>query len=221
MGLMTLLEFQTDLKDASGRASIDTSRLNRVINNAQIEFGYAFQFPELQGTSTIDAIQGINNYDLPANFRAMGESGVRISTPQERFGGLIAPESRTEFLRGNRYPMVDAQGAVGMYHMYAKKIWLRPTPDGIGTTIEYDYWKKITPLAVATDRTVFEDDWDDVLFRAALYRIHMVYGEHDRMINVFNMYLGLLRSRVMAEDLQEFPEGGISYIQSQFDNLRR
>jgi hypothetical protein len=220
MGLMTLQDFQNDLKDASGRSSIESGRLNRIINNAMIEFGYAFKFPELQGLAQVTLIQGRNDYGMPTNYRAMGDAGVRIDTPQTNFGGILMPETRTEYLRNARYPSTETQGVVGFYHIYSKKFWLRPVPNGAGT-FSFDYWKKITRLALPGDTSPFEDDWDDVIFRGSLYRIHMVYGEHDRMINVYNMYLGMVRSRVMAEDLEEFPEGGISYIQNQFDSIRR
>ena len=221
MGTMTLLDLRNDLKDASGRATIDPNRLDRMINNAMFEFAYAFQFPELEAFTTINLVQATDNYAMPADFRSMNEAGVRITSPQERFGGILAAESRTEYLRRGRYPITSNQNAVGAYHMYGNKIYVRPVPDGTVTVIGLDYWKRVPKLANATDITIFEDDWDDVLFRGALYRIHMVYGEHDRMINIFNMYLGLLRSRLMDSDLQEFPEGGISAIQSSFDNLRR
>ena len=221
MGVMTLSDFQNDLKDASGRANIDVGRLNRAINNAMFEFAYAFEFPELQKNGLIDTVQGQNAYDLPTDFRALGEAGVRIDAPEDRFGGILEPETRTNFLRNFRYPSSATQGVVGYYHMYGRQLWMRPTPDGVASTIGFDYWAKVPKLTNPTDVTVFMDDWDEVLYRGALYRIHMAYGEHDRMINIFNLYIGLIRSRVMEQDLQEFPEGGISYIQNQFDNLRR
>lgn len=221
MGIMTLLQFQDDLKDASGRPNIDAGRLNRIINNAQYEFAYAFKFHELENTGSILTVQGTNNYVLPSGFRMMTDNGVSITSPQERYGGILELETRTNFLRSRSYPDTSSQGAVGYYHLFGKKIWVRPTPDGTNSTIDFDYWGEAPALVANGDVTVFNPEWDDVLFRGALLRIHMVYGEHDRMVNIYNMYLGLLRSRVLAEDLEEFPEGGISYVQSQYDQLIR
>lgn len=221
MGLMTLTDYQNDLKDALGRPTVDSTRLTRWINNALIEVAYAFEFPEMQKLGTITTSPGSVAYDMPADFRALQDTGVRINFPSNRVAGILAAESRTEYLRNYRYDQISNRGVVGYYHMFQKKMWLRPIPDSTSTTVEFDYWKRVTPLVNPLDVSPLEDDWDEIVFRGALYRGHLAYGEHDRLLNVFNLFLSDIRSRVMAEDLQEFPEGGISAIQHSFDNLRR
>jgi hypothetical protein len=54
-----------------------------------------------------------------------------------------------------------------------------------------------------------------------LYRAYRDYGEFDRYKNVRNDFIGLIRSRVAEEDLEEFPEGGISIEQSPYDVVIR
>lgn len=221
MGQLTMTRMIAQLTQASGNRVLDPTTVIEWINSAQNEFAYAFQFPELQRVASIPTVAGTVNYTMPADFRAMGEDGVRIITPQNRFGGILTKETRTNYLRSDRFPQTSSQGIARAYHMYQKKMWLRPAPDATVTSIEFDYWAKPTPFASGTDISVFDDDWDDVIIRGAMYRMHLAYGEHDRMINVYNLFLGLIRSRVMAYDLEEFPEGGISMIQSQYDNLIR
>lgn len=217
MGIMTLAQFQDDLAQALGR-TLDATRTIRWINNCMYEFGYAFKFPELAKVGTIPTVAGTRSYSMPSDFRALGEDGVRLISPQDRFGGILKAETRTNYLRGDRWPETSAYGQTRWYHMFQKKIWIRPGPDSTVESIEFDYWSRITPMSGANDVSIFNEEWDDVIFRGALLRGHLAYGEHDRLINVYNLYLSLVRSRVMAEDLQEFPEGGISLIESAYAN---
>lgn len=220
MGVMTLADFQSDLAEALGGRTLDATRSARWVNNAYREVAYAFKFPELNKTATFNTVDGTESYTLAtiaADFRAMDEEGLRITAPQTRFLGALVPETRINYRRASRFPQTATRGQPRWWHRFSGKIYLRPIPDSTVMTMEFDYWAKVTALAAAGDTTVLTDDWDDVIFRAALYRGQMSYGEHDRMINTFNMFLGLLRSRVMAEDLEEFPDGGISAIQSSYD----
>jgi hypothetical protein len=219
MGIMTLQNFRDDLQDALTR-SPDPARLDRWINNSILEVAYAFQFPELEAVGTFDTVAGQVAYNMPADFRMMHENGVRRTAPQAYVGGIIEAESRTQYLRNYTYDIIANRGIVAYYHMYQKKMWLRPRAQDV-YTVEFDYWKKLTPLLNPTDLSPLEDDWDEIVFRGALYRGHLQYGEHDRVLNVFNLFLSDIRSRVMAADLQEFPEGGISMIQASFENQRR
>jgi hypothetical protein len=190
--------------------------LLRWINNGMREFGYAIKFHELEKVGSIPTVNGTVNYGMPADFRVFNEA-PRIGSPQTRFWGILTPETRLNFLRSSRFPQTSSYGRPTFYHLYSNQLWLRATPDATVMTVDFDYWAKITPLAAPTDVSQFSDDWDDAIFRAALYRGYIGHGEHDRAINAFNFFLGLVRSRIDQEELEEFPEGGISYIQSQFD----
>jgi hypothetical protein len=220
MGTMKLSEYQADLASALGR-TLDSDRTKRWIFNAMVEFGYAFKFPELITTGFIDTVDGTDNYVLPTDFRAFTDDGLWIGSPQDRTGGILEVETRTNYLRNYRFPVDSSRGRARAYHRFGNKIIIRPIPDSTVTRINFDYWKRITPLSGADDVSPFTDDWDDIIFRGALYRGHLSYGEHDRTINVFNLFLGAIRSRVMAEDLEEFPEGGISAIESRYAQLVR
>lgn len=221
MGTQKLSEFQSDIRSALGRPTADVTQINRWVFNSMVEFGYAFKFPELIATAYIDTVDGQDVYTLPTNFRAFTDNGLWVGSPEDRTGGILEVETRTNYLRYFRFPTTSSRGRVTNYHRFGNNIVLRPVPDTTVTRVYFDYWKRITPLADANDVSPFNDDWDDVIFRGALYRGHLNFGEHDRVINVFNLFLGLIRSRVMAEDLEEFPEGGISAIETRYAQLRR
>lgn len=221
MGSVTLAQWQTDIRNSLGRSSADLTEITSWINNALLELIGAFKFPEMEATGTIDTVAGQDSYDLPADFRAFDDNGVSILSPQSRFGGNLPVETRTEYRRERQYATTYTRGVPEAVHRFGQKMWVRPTPDATVTRIEFDYHKKLTKLAAPTDTSPLSDDWDECVFRGALYRGHLRYGEHDRVINVYNLFLALVRSRVQIEDLEEFPEGGISALQSPYDNLVR
>jgi hypothetical protein len=221
MGVKTLTEWQTDIRNSLGRSAADLNEIKGWVNDALLELIGAFKFPELQATGTIDTVAGTDSYALPADFRAFDDQGVSIISPQSRFGGILEVETRVEYKRERQFATTYTRGIPEAIHKYGGKMWIRPTPDATVTRIEFDYHKKLTKLANPSDVSPLQDEWDECIFRGALYRGHLRYGEHDRVINVYNLFLGLVRSRVQIEDLEEFPEGGISALQSRYDNLVR
>lgn len=221
MGVKTLGGWHSDIRKALGRPTLDVTDITDWVNNAMYEFGYAFKFPELQATGTLVTVAGQDAYALPSAVRALSDEGVVITAPSTRWSGPLQAETRTMYRRSLRYDTIGNRGTPKFYHTHQRKLFLRPRPDSTIMTIEYDYWKKITPLSVTSDVSPFGEDWDEVIFRGALLRGHLAFGEHDRLVNVYNLYLGSIRSRIMSEDLEEYPEGGISLIQSQYDSMVR
>jgi hypothetical protein len=215
-GSMTTLVYLDDIRTALGRPNEDANRVKRWINGALREIAYSFKFHAMEAVGSINTVNAQASYDLPADYRIMnGEP--RIVTPQTRFSGIMSAETRVNYLRSARYPATSAYGRPDAYHLYASKIWVRPTPDATVMAVEFDYWKKVTPLNGDNDVSPLDEAWDDAIFRGAMYRGYLGHGEQDRAINMFNFFVGLVRTQVAEEDLEEFPEGGISYIQSQFD----
>lgn len=221
MGVKQLSSYQNDLIFALGDPSLDAGMMAGWVNDALREIAYAFKFPELQAVGSVDTIQGTASYPVPNDFRSLADTGVHITSPQERVRGNMDAETRWQYNAASRYADSAYQGQPRYYHMFGKKIWFRPVPDGTVTTVAFDYWKSITPLSAPTDKSPLNDDWDEPIFRGALVRGYMILGQHDRMVNMVNMFLTLVRSRMLAQDLEEFPEGGISVIESQYANLIR
>lgn len=220
MGQMTLDDFRTELRDASGRPSVSNARLDRWIMQAMYEFGYAFKFHCLEGTGTQETVVGVDTYDLPNDLRVINENGVEIIAPSDCLGRLLS-ETRVQW-RLHRDTSSDTTNycTPTHYHNYNGKLIIRPKPDDT-YTLDFDYWKRITQLAEPDAVSPFEDDWDDVIFTGALYRVYRAFGEFERYKNVRNDFLALVRSRVLEEDLEEFPVGGLGPQRSKYDDVIR
>lgn len=210
MGEMTLQEFRDDVVSALSRGTQDTTRVDRWINQSLEEFAHAFKFPELEKTVTGVTAQGVNVVPLPADFRSWHEEGVWVTAPEE-YLGQIKRETRRQYLKLLSYD-TSSQGIISRYHRYGQNLYFRPFPDSIAISWVAHYWGKVTRFVGVDDVSQFDPDWDDVIFTGALYRGYRHWGEFDRYQNVRNDFLGMIRSRVMDEDLEEFPEGGISGV---------
>lgn len=218
MGIVTHSQFRNDLLNALGR-DVEAEKLTRWLNQSMQEFGYAFKFHCLEATGQFTTVQGQESYDPPADFRVMHDSGMEVISPADCLGRLLS-ETRVHW-RLHR----DTSGTLGYcppthYHVYANKFILRPIP-GDGYIIDFDYWLKLKSFAADDDVSPFNEDWDDIIFTGALYRGQRAYGEYDRYKNVRNDFIGMIRSRVAEEDLEEFPVGGISQEQSPYDEVIR
>lgn len=205
---MTLADFRSEVTASLARGTLDTTRLDRWINMAMEEFGHALKFPILEKTVTGSPVAGVNTVALPADFRAWHENGVWIISPEEYLGQLKR-ESRRNYLLNVSYDSAN-RGIIGSYHIYGRTIYFRPFPDSTVLTYQAHYWAKVTRMSAVGDVSQFDPDWDDIILTGALYRGYRAYGEFDRYQNVRNDFLGMIRSRQEAEDLEEFPEGGIS-----------
>lgn len=208
MGVMKLSEFLTDL-DAATKRTLDPNRAKRWISQSLQEFGYAFKFRELEATADLATVVGTYQYALPDAFRMLHENGIWIHSPDEFHNQGLVPETRRQWRRKVNVVDTTAQAPPTHYHIYATNFFFSPVPD-IVYGLKYDYWKKIPVLAAPDDVTIFKDEWDDIAFTGALYRAFRGSGEFDRYQNVRNDFLGMVRSRVIEEDVEPFPEGGIS-----------
>lgn len=210
MGVMTLAEFRADVTAAVSRGTLDTTRLDRWINQSLREFAHALKFRELEKTVTGNPVAGVSVVPLPADFRAYHEEGVWIQSPEEYIGPLKRT-TRRQYIK--QYSAdVSARGIISEYHIYGKNLYFSPVPDTTVLTWLLHYWAQVTPFVGVNDTSQFDPDWDDIIFTGALYRGYRHYGEFDRYQNVRNDFLGMIRSRIESEDLEPFPEGGISVV---------
>lgn len=224
MGSMTLADFRSEVGSALAR-TVDNTRLDRWINQAIWEFAYAFKFHVLEATGSIDTVPGQESYDLSLislvvpPFRAMSESGVEVVQPSDCIGRLLS-ETRVHW-RLSRDTSTDTTlwGAPTHYHVYGTFLFIRPKPD-IDYTLEFDYWTGVK-LTDIDQVSPFNADWDDIIVAGALYRAFRAFGNFDRYKNVRNDFLAGVRSRVMDEDLEEFPVGGVSLAQGPMDDVIR
>ena len=230
MGVMTLLDFQTDLISSLQRTPTNP-QLTRWINQALKEFGYAFRFHELESLTTFLTVQGKNTYVIGSgqdinvsDLRYIEElrktaPGITASNPRI---GRILPETRSAYLKGvGDTAATTLQGEPLWYHKFGATVYLRPIPDATVTTIELDYYKTITSFVNPTDVSPLHEDWDEAIFLGALYRGFRSFGEYDRWLNIRNEFLTIIRSRQTEFELEEFPEGGISAETGRSDTTLR
>lgn len=219
MGLLTLQNYRDDLgattPGALQRSNVGTALIDRWVNQAVKEFGYAFRFHELEVSTSFSTAVGVQSYAIGvglavnvADFRYVEE--VRAIDPDSGATYRIRPETRSKYLRNIGVETdVTTYGTPAWYHKYSNKLFLRPTPAAIAV-VTMDYYRTLTPFVAAGDVSPFHEDWDEVIFVGALYRGFRHFGEFDRYQNVRNDFLGLVRSRQTEYELEEFPDGGIS-----------
>ena len=218
MGTLTLADFRTDIQGAMQRSGVSNTLLDKWTNQGIEEIAYGLvRFKELQGIKTFSTIANQASYGITTDlamtdFRAINQYGLRKTAPSDRLGKLI-PESRVSYLQKLGDATDTTQyGEIRYYHKYGSNIYFRPIPDAELVTVDMHYWKKITKLVNVGDTSQFDEDWDDAIFLAALYRGMRYFGEYDRWQNVQANMVAMVRSRMMEEDIEEFPEGGISAV---------
>lgn len=218
MGTRTLTTFQAELQGAVQRTITDTAQMTRWLNDSVREFAYAFKFPELESSVSFNTVDGTYEYAIGsglavdiANFRALHELGLRKMSPLERKGRLI-PETREQFLLRTDLTESTSRGDPMYYHRFRRSIFLRPVPDSTVVAVLAHVWLSVTPMSLPASTTQFHEDWDEIVLLGAMYRAFRHYGEHNQYINIRNDFLGMIRSRVMELDLEQFPEGGINPI---------
>lgn len=227
MGLITLLDLRAEVANDLQRSGLENSnptRIDRWINNALREVAYAFKFREFEAVVSFNTVDGKSAYIIgtdivAAPFRALHELGLFKKSPTERVGKLI-PEDRNTWLKKVNLLDSTARGDPRYYHKYGNIVYVRPVADSTVVAIDFHFWKSVAALSAPTSTSPLHEDWDEVLQLGALYRGHRALGEHDRYVNVRNDFLGMVRSRVMEQGLEEFPEGGISLAQSEDDLVR-
>lgn len=218
MGTMTLTDFQQDVLGGVQRPSFsDLAKVNKWINNAIKEFAYAFKFRELEAVANFNSIPNQIGFTIGTDigttrFRAIHEDGLRITGPASGATlGRMIPETRPSYLKLIGDTADTTQYAQPRYyHKFNNKVYTRPIPDSVIYTIDFHYWQRIVPLAGANDVSQFDEDWDEAILVGAMYRAFRYFGEFDRYQNVRADFLGIVRSRQMEYDLEEFPEGAIS-----------
>lgn len=211
MGTFTLADFHDELVGVLGRPSLSTTKTYRYVNLSYKEIAYALKFAELQAIGSFPTVSGTQSYDLAtaaADFRMLNEEGLRKTAPSDRLGRLIK-ETRTQYLRAlGDSSNSETYGTPRWYHRFGKStVYFRPIPDDTIVTVEFDYWKKVTTLANPADVTLLSEDWDAAILAGAIAWGFRGQGEQDKYVNARNDFLGLVRSRALEDDVEEFPQG--------------
>lgn len=140
---------------------VNRKRIENWINQAQFQIAREVEAPEFQETETINLTQGVFKYPLPANF---------LRTQDIYYPNLLL-----------RLKMCDLQqfdqtgeifGPPGMYTLYAKELWLFPTPNETGEELEHRYIKNAPVLVNESDVPLLNANYLHLLVDYAVERAY-------------------------------------------------
>lgn len=213
MGILTLQNFRDDLTSALGRSGISNTLLDRWVNLAVKEFGYAFKFHELEGSSSKVMVVGQYTYTITGDFgiidfRATDE--VNLYDTDSTWLTRLRRETRSAFKSANGDGNAHSiYGQPTKYHRYGGAVHVRIPPDK-PYVLAMDYLMQIPLMVNSGDVSFFQPDWDEVIFTGALWRGFRNFREFDQYQNVRADFLGMVRSRQTELELEEFPFGSLS-----------
>lgn len=140
---------------------VNRKRIENWINQAQFQIAREVEAPEFQETATVVLSQGVFKYPLPANF---------LRTQDIYYPNLLL-----------RLKMCDLQqfdqtgeifGPPGMYTLYAKELWLFPTPNETGEELEHRYIKNAPVLVNESDVPLLNANYLHLLVHYAVERAY-------------------------------------------------
>lgn len=140
---------------------VNRKRIENWINQAQFQIAREVEAPEFQETATVVLSQGVFKYPLPANF---------LRTQDIYYPNLLL-----------RLKMCDLQqfdqtgeifGPPGMYTLYAKELWLFPTPNETGEELEHRYIKNAPVLVNESDVPLLNANYLHLLVDYAVERAY-------------------------------------------------
>lgn len=157
-----------------------------VINDAYFEVARKFRHRRMQSDTTVSTTSGTNEYALPSDYFWMRV--VRDETNNEN---LL---SKSLGFIQSRNDGVNSQPLYWATEDY--NIILSPTPDDT-YTIRLWYFARPARLVAPADKSVFEDEWDEIIKRGAEAKAFYLMGEYDRQIHAKNL------QRSLMNDIQE------------------
>ena len=170
---------------------IGSGVITGLINDSYFEIARRFRHRRMQSDATITTTSGTNEYGLESDYFWMDV--VRDETNNEN---LL---SRTLAFIQSRNDGVNSQPLYWATQDY--NIILSPTPDN-AYTIRTWYFARPSRLVDPTDRSVFEDEWDEIVKLGAESRGFYVMGEYDRQIHAKNLQRSLINTIVETQTLE-------------------
>src|ERR1700753_638075 len=119
---------------------VNRKRIENWINQAQFQIAREGEAPEIQTTETITLTQGVFKYPLPANLLRTQDIYYPTLLLRLKMGDLQQFDQTGEVF-----------GPQVMYTLYAKELWLFPTPNETGEELEHRYIKNAPVLVNESD----------------------------------------------------------------------
>ena len=171
---------------------IGSGVITGLINDSYFEVARRFRHRRMQSDATISTVSGTNEYGLESDYFWMDV--VRDETNNEN----LLPRSLA-FIQ-SKNDGVNSQPLYWATQDY--NIILSPTPDN-AYTIRTWYFARPARLVDSTDRSVFEDEWDEIVKLGSEARAFYVMGEYDRQIHAKNLQRSLIKTIVETQTLEQ------------------
>lgn len=159
---MDFTTLKSELINIADDSSITTSNQERWLNRAYKDIQGRADWWWMLGTSSDTTVADQQTYSLPSDYRKMFE--VRVDNKDYYF---LPHERRNERV---------SPGWSGYYSILGSDLYLYPTPDTAGLTINYLYFKQPADMAAGSDEPTFDTQFHD----AVLYLALTYYSEWDR-----------------------------------------
>lgn len=140
---------------------VNRKRIENWINQAQFQIAREVEAPEFQATETITLTQGVFKYPLPTNF---------LRTQDIYYPNLLLRLKMCDLQQFDQTGEVF--GPPGMYTLYAKELWLFPTPNETGEELEHRYIKNAPVLVNESDIPLLNGNYLHLLVDYALERAY-------------------------------------------------
>ncbi len=171
---------------------IGSGVITGLINDSYFEVARRFRHRRMQRDSTFTTVSGTNEYGLPSDYFWMDL--VRDETNNEN----LLPRSLAFIQSLN--DGVNSQPLYWTTQDY--NVILGKTPDGAYTLRRW-YFARPARLADSTDRSVFEDEWDEIVKLGSEARGFYIMGEYDRQIHAKNLQRSLINTIVETQTLEQ------------------
>lgn len=133
-------------------------RIKGWLNKAQQRIARQVEAPEFQSVQTILTEQGVYKYALPENFLRTQD----IYYPELQMRLRMCDLQQFDAMQHN------AEGPPGMYTLYAKELWLFPTPNANEEELEHRYIHNPPWLIEDEDVPQLNPDYWDLLIEYAV-----------------------------------------------------
>ena len=171
---------------------VSANEIAGVINDSYFEVARRFRHRRMQSDETITTVSGTNEYGLPSDYFWMRV--VRDETNNEN---LL---SRSLAFIQSRNDGVNSQPLYWATEDY--NIILSPTPDD-AYTIRLWFMARPARLSDPADKSVLEDEWDEIIKLGAEARAFYIMGEYDRQIHAKNLQRTLMNDIIETQTLEK------------------
>ena len=214
MSILTLAELKTEISSTFAKRSDIDSRLNNVVDLAQLRISRLHDFDELRQSATVNTvITSDAEADKTISFPALTDSRIRkvYSMRLLDTAGTIQARKLTKILTKNwdraiPEPEFYARGPCTMYTVYENnKFELWKVPDIVyKILIRVSRWPK-SVVTTGEGNIADLENVDDLIINLATSYLYHSLGREDKGKTFYGIYRGLAKEALM-EDATDYDE---------------